>query len=398
MKSIILFFLIFVHRLPIGRIFRRKKMSSRILIVKIDAIGDSIIWLNSAKEYKKHFPNHTLVLCYKKDWEDIALKLRYFDEFIAFDQKRFFKSIAYRFSLLKQLNTYHYEIVINPTFSRNFFLQDWIINNIHADTKIGSIGEYCNTNNTIAKLTHNFEKYNPKLKAIADRWYTRLITTSAEPKMELIRNAEFIREYLNPQFQATIPKFPFPIEKNDKVPFEKYIIFVMGSSTERKSWETENFASVAAKLIDNYNIVVCGNKNESVLYEKLITYNFGDKHILNLCGKTNLTELISIINDADFIITNDTAASHICVATQTSSICILGGGHFGRFHPYEIEKLTDNEKLFLPKIVYHKMNCFGCGWICKYPLENGKWKCIKNIDSKIVIDKIHEIIEYKNYK
>lgn len=36
--------------------------------------------------------------------------------------------------------------------------------NLHADEKIGSIGDYNNTNNTIAKLTDRFDYYNPKLK------------------------------------------------------------------------------------------------------------------------------------------------------------------------------------------------------------------------------------------
>ncbi len=392
MKLLILYLLIFLHRLPWRWLFLKKKKSPSILILKIDAIGDSIIWLDSAKEYRKHFPNHHLVLCYKKEWRDIALKLSYFDEFIEFDQNQYFKKIGYRYKFLKVINTYHYEQVINPTFSRNFFIQDWIIHSIYADQKIGSVGDYNNTNNTLAKLTSNFTYFNTKLKAIADPWYTTLVPASSGTKMELVRNAEFVRAYLDAGFQANIPEFPFPIERTFSLPFENYILFFMGASTERRMWDVKKFAEIASKFIEKYPIVVCGSPNENFLYESLVEHDLDKNKILNLCGKTNLIELITIIKDATWVLTNETAASHIAVATKTPSVCILGGGHFGRFQPYEVEQIEDKDKKYLPHVAYYPMDCFGCGWICKYPLIDGRWKCIHNIDVDMVVDKINEIV------
>ncbi len=393
MKSILLYFFIILHRFPFGKLFSTSKLSNTILILKIDAIGDSIIWLDSAKEYRNHFPNHKLVLLHKKDWTDIALKLPYFDECIAFDQNRFFKSIAYRFSLLKKINTYHYEKVINPTFSRNFFLQDWIVRQIHAKEKIGSQGDYSNTNNTIVKLTRNFDYYNSKLKKIADKWYTQLIPATSGTKMELVRNAEFIREYINPNFQASIPQLPFPLKNNALVPFQHYVVFFMGASTERRMWDIKHFAKIAVRLTEKFSVVVCGSKSESYLYDELMTYDLDKDKILNLCGKTNLIELMSIIQQADFVVSNETASSHMTVLTKTPSVCILGGGHYGRFQPYVVENIKEEDKAFLPKIASNYMDCFGCGWICKFPLENGKWKCINSIDIQKVMEKIDKIIE-----
>ncbi len=398
MKNILLFCLILLHRLPLRILLRQKKITKSILILKLDAIGDSIIWLDSAKEYRKSFPNHRLVLCYKKDWEEIALKLPYFDAYFPFDQKRFFKRIAYRFSLLKQLNTYHYEKVINPTFSRNFFLQDWIIHNIHAKEKIGSNGDYTNTNNTIAKLTSNFNYYNPKLKKIADKWYTCLLPASSETKMELIRNAEFIRSYINPSFQSQLPIFPFDIIKTSLIPFEKYIVVVLGGSTDKKMWNVDKFAQTALHFMDKFNVVVCGGKEENELFNRFMSFGIPDEKVINLIGKTNLTELISVIKYASITLTNDTAASHITVATHTPSVCILGGGHYGRFQPYQVENIKESELFFLPKIAFYPMDCFGCGLICKYPLENGKWKCINSIEKESAIEKINEIMNFLESK
>ena len=394
MKKLLLFCFILAHRLPVRILLSKKKESKTILILKIDAIGDSIIWLDSAKEYRKAFPNHKLVLCYKKDWEEIALKLPYFDEFIPFDQKQFFKNFSYRVSFIRQLNKYHYEKAVNPTFSRNFFLQDWIIHNIHAKEKIGSIGDYTNTNNTIAKLTSNFNYYNPKLKKIADKWYTQLMPASPEITMELMRNAEFIRAFIFPEFKSQLPEFPFEIIKTEKVPVEKYMVIILGGSTGRKMWNVEKFAQTALHFVNDFELVVCGGNDEIPLYNEFISFGIPENKAINLIGKTNLMELISIIHYADITLTNDTAASHITVATRTPSVCILGGAHYGRFQPYQVEILNETQKNYIPKVANYKMDCYNCGLLCKYPLENGKWKCINAIQADIVIEKIKEIIDF----
>ena len=94
MKTIFLHVLIFIHRFPLRIFFRKKTLSDTILVIKVDAIGDSVIWLDAAKEYKKHFSQQKLVLLYNKAWQGIALQLPYFDEWIAFDTKRFASTIV----------------------------------------------------------------------------------------------------------------------------------------------------------------------------------------------------------------------------------------------------------------------------------------------------------------
>ncbi|MDR1792462.1 MAG: glycosyltransferase family 9 protein [Bacteroidales bacterium] len=394
LKLLILNILIVVHRFPLLCLLRKKPLSDSILILKIDAIGDSIIWLDSAKIYKEKFPNHHLILLHNKAWTDIAEKLPYFDKCIPFDSNLYFKSIFYRLKLLKNINQIYYQKVINPTFSRNFFIQDYLVRNIHAQEKIGSSGDYSNTNSTLRKLTTNFDKYNPKLKKIADKWYTQLIEKEGDTKMELLQNAEFVQNYFQTTFEAHLPSFPFEITHYQGVSFKKYAVFIPGSSTLRRSWDIQKMATVARYVIENeqLNIVVCGSQSESILFDKLLDYlPQKESFMLNLCGKTTLLEMISVLKEARLIIGNETAASHIAVAVRTPSICLLGGGHFGRFQPYPPQIASPEEQSILPKIVFKKMDCFGCGWICPFPLENGKWKCIHLIETEDVIKQIEHL-------
>ena len=102
--------------------------------------------------------------------------------------------------------------------------------------------------------------------------------------------------------------------------------------------------------------------------------------------------MISVIKYADFTLSNDTAASHITVAVRTPSVCLLGGGHFGRFQPYQVEEMQAGDSTILPKVVSMPMDCFNCNWICRHPLKDGKWQCICNIDKNKVIAAIDSII------
>ncbi len=393
LKECLLRILILVYRIPLGRMIGKKKKHNAILVMRTDLIGDCVIWLDSAKEYKKKFPNNHLVLLHNKAWTDMALKMPYFDECIPFDGKLFMKSIRYYFILLKQLNVYHYQKVFNTMYARNFFIQDWIVHNLSADEKIGFSGNFANTNNTLAKLTSNFSKYNPTLYAIANKWYDILIPAEKGVKMELQRNAEFIRACVNPTFKANLPILPFDIEETSDLTPKHYVVFALGASTIRRTWNVEKFARIAKHLSQRFAIVCCGTQSESVLCQQLKDI-LPQENIINKCGQTSLMELFSLIKNAQFILTNDTSTSHIAVATQTPSVVILGGGHFGQFQPYQTDTIQYNTiHPALPMPVYKTMDCFNCGWICKYPLQNGRWKCIADITAEEVLKKVNQLLE-----
>jgi ADP-heptose:LPS heptosyltransferase len=112
-----------------------------------------------------------------------------------------------------------------------------------------------------------------------------------------------------------------------------------------------------------------------------------DFPITNLIGATSLSELASIIKGARLLIANETSAIHIAAAVSTSAICVLGGGHYGRFMPYRIEVETDRP---MPVEVIHQMDCFGCNWQCIYDVSPGHpMPCIERIS----VEDVWEAIE-----
>jgi ADP-heptose:LPS heptosyltransferase len=377
-----------------NRHHRFRQFSNAILIIRLDAIGDCILWLDQAKEYRKSFPDHKLVLLHNKAWSEIAERLPWFDECIPFDREKI-GDVKYYRSLIKKINNYSYEKVFSPVFSRDFVTVDWIVHNVNAKHKIGYKGDYQN-NYWIENYNLYVRKHKGKwdFKAIADSWYTSLVPNDSNCVMELQRNAHFIRQTINPNFQSQLPVFPFETPKPNYITQSDYVVLFLGASTIHRTWPITSFVTIA-DAIPNDTILLCGSSDDRQLTSEFVDNYQGDKNVIDICGKTTLIELINIIANAAIVITNETSASHIAVATRTPSICLLGGGHYGRFQPYQVDSLSDDDKKALPVVVTCKNHsCFGCNWKCKYPFVNDRWRCIAEISPE---DVIAALVSHRSY-
>jgi ADP-heptose:LPS heptosyltransferase len=368
------------------------KKEDSILIMRLDGIGDFIVWLDSAKEFKKHFPNKHLVLLCNVACEAIAKKLPYFDEIIVINYKKLLKNIFFRFKVIMSLKKRGFNQIINMVYSRDFFVQDTLIHNLKASKKVGYDGDYQITKSTLSGFGIADEKYAALLKIKANNWYSDLMPASPQPLPELNRNAEFIRHYSDPSFQSRLPVIPFEIPLSNQKPKRDYVVLFIGAATLRRVWNISNYAEVIKEINPDYEIVLCGGKEDEPLYEEFKKISTNNRSVTDLIGKTTLIELFSIIKNAKFIITNETSASHITVAVGTPSVCILAGAHYGRFQPYSVESPEDEGKKYLPKIANYFMDCYYCNHVCKYiPDKNTTYPCIAKISPQLVIEKMREI-------
>jgi ADP-heptose:LPS heptosyltransferase len=158
-----------------------------------------------------------------------------------------------------------------------------------------------------------------------------------------------------------------------------------------RAWPVENYAKLADKIYQKYNLIglICGTKAEADLANKI--KNFSSAKLINLVGQTSLLELSSLIKKANFLVANESSFIHLASALATQSICILGGGHYGRFMPYKIINPTYYP---IPEAVINKMDCFGCNWRCKFTKSKKiAYPCINNIDCEDVFKKLITLIQ-----
>ena len=93
-----------------------------------------------------------------------------------------------------------------------------------------------------------------------------------------------------------------------------------------KRWYPQEFAKVASKLSDEYDIVIFGSPNEtdiaSDIEKELI--DFGVKNYKNLAGNTTIVELIDQISNLSLFITGDSGPMHVAAAFKVSTVAIFG--------------------------------------------------------------------------
>jgi ADP-heptose:LPS heptosyltransferase len=143
-------------------------------------------------------------------------------------------------------------------------------------------------------------------------------------------------------------------------------------------WPEHHFAKLVRQLNAKFTtqFVLCGG-NDDYLTCKALAQDLGFSNLTNLAGKTSLLDLIDVIRGAALVISNDSSPVHIAAAAGTPAVCILGGGHFGRFLPYQIESPTEQ---WSPHVLWNEMDCFDCRWLCKFkPSYENVVPCISGV-------------------
>jgi len=359
---------------------RRHQNNRKVLLINLDGIGDFVLWIAAAEDLRNLYPKpkYEIVLLGNEEWTSLAERMVYFDSIVGLDRRRFVLNPVYRWKLLAKIRLFGFGIVISPTYSRDFLWADAVVRASGASERIGFSGD-------------DFLSL-PIQKKLSNRWYTSLVSSEAKPLMQLQRNAEFVNGLGSRRMVAKVTSLPdfrsLPVALDNK----KYYVLFPGSKRSIKRWPLENFSDIVRRLSRRTGMigVICGGTNEAQLGEELAKLH--DGKLENWVGRTSLVELVSIIQHAQFVISNDSSAVHIAAATNTPAVCIVGGGHFGRYFPYRVDKQNDS---ILPVAVYNRMDCFNCNWNCIYRFpRNEPAPCINYVSTNAVWKKVQDLIRY----
>lgn len=350
-----------------------------VLAVRLDAIGDFVLWVEAAKQLRELYPKprYHLTLLGNEAWTDLAECLNSFDRVISVNRGQFLHDIRYRASFLKQIRNAGFETVIYPAFSREFLCGDTVVRACGSKERIGFVGDHSNI--------------TPWLKRITDRWYTRLIRIENDSGVEIVRNSQFMAALGVQGSKAkkpvmSIPKSWSPAELRD-IP---YVVLFPGASWAGRRWPADHFVQIARRVYQRtgWMALVCGGAEEAGLANKFAQDDFP---VQNWIGRTSIKELAGIIAGARMVMTNETSATHLAIATNVPVVCMLGGGDYGRFLPLPADEGEEKSRI---ATVSHQMPCFGCRWRCIYEVADGEpAPCIKNISMEKVWMQVDRLME-----
>lgn len=384
-KEIAKYFLFYMDIYALSYFFiKSKKYEKEIIFLRVDNIGDFILWLWEAQKIKENYKECKITLICNKIYFELAKEIKYFDKVIPIDAKKYHLNFKYKYKFLKKMNENLYLKIINPMNSR-CLLSESLIKNINALEKIGNYGD------TTSLTTKMLEK--------SSKNYTKIFKENLNIKEELLKNLAFNNWLFNKKDNLRKPSFKIKKEflKQEilDISSQEYYIFSLGASLAGKCWEIEKFVKLYLEVFKNKKrkLILVGSKNEIILGNQFLNLIKDKQNIMNLIGKTNLFELSYLVKNTQFLVCNDSLVLHIAALTNTKGICILGCWQFEKVLPYP---KIDGINFCKIKEITNKIECFNCNFKCNY--KDIPFKCIKLINENDVIEITKTIIEKGNNK
>jgi ADP-heptose:LPS heptosyltransferase len=298
-----------------------KPVPGRILLVRVDAIGDYVLWSSYAAALRSRFPRgrYHITLVGNEIWAEFARGSGIFDEVWSLSRRRFVRDLRYRYRTLRRIAGGGFETAIHPTYSRDFLWGDSVVRCSGAAARIGSEGD--------AYLLAAPQRW------LSDRWYSRLAPATPGSRPVVERNAEFLRD-LGVEPPRRLGPLPLISPLPRKLADRRYFVLAPGASKDIRRWPTENFAEIGKRLHEKtgWTGVICGSAADQPLGSRLASDLRGK--FIDLTGRTSVAELVSVVAGARFLLTNESAPVHIAALMAVPALVVAGGGHFGQFVPY----------------------------------------------------------------
>ncbi|RJQ24047.1 MAG: lipopolysaccharide heptosyltransferase I [Nitrospiraceae bacterium] len=276
----------------------------KLLIIKPSSLGDVIHALPFLKAVKDTFPKARIDWVIGRNFKDILEGNPLIDRLIVFD-KDALKKVGRMFHIAKtlcnELKAQRYDVVVDlqgllrsgvmTLFAKSAMKVGF------ADAREGSTFFY-DKKIRVSKDMHAVDKCLEIAKAIGAK----------------VNSAEF----------------PLYVDKGPKAKVKKllggigeYIVIVPSARWETKRWPAEKFASLIGKL--SIPAVIVGSKGDGKIAQEIVELKkYRSAEVVDLCGKTDLRELVALIAGARAVVSNDSGPMHIAASFNKPLVAVFG--------------------------------------------------------------------------
>jgi lipopolysaccharide heptosyltransferase I len=152
-----------------------------------------------------------------------------------------------------------------------------------------------------------------------------------------------------------------------------YAVIIPGARKKANRWGAEKYGRLASML--NIRFLIVGGRSDDEIGQKIET--IAGSKALSIVGKTDFKELICVLKDAKYVISNDTGPMHIAAALGTPVIAIFGPANPARTGPYGKKNI----------VIKSEVPCSPC-----YRRECKDPKCMNEISVEQVYRAVNEFI------
>ena len=318
-----------------------KPITFKILIIKLDAVGDVLRTTSILKPIKKKFPDSYIQWCTRKNSIELFKNNSLVDEVIKYEDDAFFR-----------ITSEEYDVVINLDTSK---ISASIASTAKAKEKFGFI--------------LNKKSYVEATSEAARQWMEMSAFDDVK-KLNIKSYQQIIYEILNLDLPVEPPIIH--ITENDRAKIaakdfmknmtsQKPVIGLnvgVGTKWPSKGWPLKRWKELIEKLnSDTNNLFLLGGPEEVEINRQLKKeYNF-----LSDTGCDNsLLEFAAIVDLCDLIITADTLALHIATALEKKIIALFGPTSAAEIELYGIGiKLSapDECKCYYKQLCTEQISC-----------------------------------------
>jgi len=344
------------------KVYEEALNSFKLLLIKISALGDLILFIPSLKLIRKHFSsNYKIYVLVGEEIKEVLLNCPYIDGLIVYDYKGKDKGYLGILSIARRIKKGNFDILID--FQNNY--------RSHLLGFLAGVPLRYGFDRKLGFLLNKKIPYTEMDKGPLEhqgRILKMLGIEFKEEELELWPSKEdqkYIEEFLNAHWISLSTK----------------LIGINISASlkwQTKNWPLEYFQELCQGLSQKgLRVVITGTEKDLDLARDLINRIYEIKPI-NACGKTTINQLACLIKHCKVYISCDSAPLHIALAVKTPYIALFGP--------------TDPQRhLVLSKrgiLLYKKIPCSPC-----YKKTCKTKECMYSIKPQEVLEAVGKLLE-----
>ncbi|MXV51727.1 hypothetical protein GS399_12150 [Pedobacter sp. HMF7647] len=344
----------------------------KILVVRLDHIGDIVMTTPAFTLLKQRFPDSKMYLLCSLANQQLFQGDNRFEKTFAFNwpwdrQAKVKWSTAKIKELLKLISLIRKEkidLFIDFRGDLRFVVLFGLLTGIDVRLSNSRTG---NKNLLTFRADYDVEKH--EVKKCLD-----IIGPFVKPKTEL-----FPSLFINENDQADIRLL---LINNGIMPANKMALVAPYSSKDIKSWPDDYFRKIISFLIKNdYQVLITGTADHAQHSLELIS-GF-EKNVFSLAGKTSVREAAALVSVSNMIVGVDTGITHIASCFDIPVVAIFGSTRSVEFRPYS------------PKAFVIETNTCLCNQLLHLSCEHKTGsisKCMTDVKPEMVIQVIKQFV------
>jgi len=337
----------------------------KILIIKWSAMGDIVISTALFEDIRRAFPQASIDLNILPPWDRLFRNDPRFNEIIAIDLRKAEKGPKGFWRWVREVRRRHYDLIVDLQSNDR---SRWLMIALH----LSGAGVSFRLGN------HQRFPYNFAPQPTGE-WPVHPFTIQQRALAAGGIPTVTPRPVLHIDSQAR--QRAGDLQEQQRLVKGEYAIFLPGSQAAGylKRWGVDNYAGLARLLHRQglEKVVIIGGPDEMDECEK-IARTVGADWLINLCGKTQIVDIVPLAEAARLIVGNDTGTAHVASAADRPMVVVCGPTD-----PRRVKPIGEN----VQALQTTGLDCLNC--YCKKPCAHHS--CMKWVTPQQVFERLQEM-------